>query len=861
MLLCFGADFLETWISNVEYARDFAAWRQARHEQEHPARFVFLAPRLSLTGANADEWIPLRPGTEGFAARALAEIVSRERGQTTSGEDIGGLAQAAGISSADLQRLGKEFAAAPSLAFPVGVAGMDAQATAANEAILRLNVAAGNVGRTYLTDHPHALETTARHQDMAALIRSMQAGDIGLLLLHEANPAYSLPPSLQFSEAVKHVPLVVSFSSYMDETTSLASLVLPDNRPLESWGEYSPRPGVQGLMQPVVMPVFDTRPTGDVLLTTAARLGHDLGAADFRAYLLQHSGLNTEEWLQAVQRGGVFTAEPRATEPAVNLRDRAVVGNGAEATPEKQSTLEANRPTASTGPGAGPAARTPSSSPAASPPSVQDQLPESTAPTEHKQQATAGKNAPALPSTLPSTTAPALSTQSGLILHLYPSLHFFDGRTANRPWTQEIPDPMAKAVWGSWAEIHPDTASRLGIHKDDLLALTTRAGRLEVPALPTERVHPDVVAVQIGQGHAQYGRYAQNTGINAYALLAGDTEPGTGNLVQSHILVSVAKLPAQRKVITLQASQRMVGDDVAREMTFAEFTRKSAEHAAKPGNHAPEKDAPDVPTDARPPRSTQEKEYPSLYHDAPQDKHHWGMAIDLDRCIGCNACVAACYAENNVPIVGKDECSRGREMAWLRIENYEEPTTAQEPASAAASSGLSGSPPSEAVPSGFVPKSALTASISAPRANRIRFLPMLCQQCDNAPCEYVCPVNATVHSSDGLNQQVYNRCVGTRFCSNNCPYKVRRFNWYTYDFPAPLDQQLNPDVTHRSKGMMEKCTFCVQRIRRTRLDAEAAGRPLEDGQIMPACQQTCPADAIVFGDLNDPEQSGAPTGE
>jgi molybdopterin-containing oxidoreductase family iron-sulfur binding subunit len=236
------------------------------------------------------------------------------------------------------------------------------------------------------------------------------------------------------------------------------------------------------------------------------------------------------------------------------------------------------------------------------------------------------------------------------------------------------------------------------------------------------------------------------------------------------------------------------------------------------------------------------------------------MVIDLDRCIGCNACAAACYAENNVPIVGREGCARGREMSWLRIENYGGPPSAA--AGEAAAGGRSGvqafgvqdrpEAPNAQTPERPNASSDLPWEDGAPLEIRIRFLPMLCQQCNNAPCEYVCPVYATMHSNEGLNQQIYNRCVGTRFCSNNCPYKVRRFNWFTYDFPSPLDQQLNPDVIHRTKGIMEKCTFCIQRIRRGRIDAASAEGSIRDGQIMTACQQTCPTDAIIFGDLKDP---------
>ncbi|HEU4752253.1 MAG TPA: molybdopterin dinucleotide binding domain-containing protein, partial [Armatimonadota bacterium] len=641
MLLCFGAEFLETWVSNVEYSREFSAWRQARAAGRHRGRYVFISPRLSLTGANADEWIPIRPGTEAHAAEALAQIVEAGTPGGSPGT-VRQLADAAGVPVETLERIARELAAAqPSLVFPPGAFA----AAEAHTAVLRLNRAAGNIGRTFFPGRAHALSAASTHADLLALAQRMKRGEVRLLFIHEANPAYHFP---EFAEALAGVPAVVCFSSFPDETTSRASLVLPGHTPLESWGEYSPRPGITGLMQPAVAPVFDTRHLGDLFLASAARQGRPLGAADFHASLRAAHTVDDGAWSQALERGGVFSA-PGEPEP-------------------------------------GPATRPP---------------------------AAAGGSPP-------HSAAPA----GTLSLLVYPSLHFYDGRTANRPWAQEVPDPLAKAVWGSWVEIHPETARRLGAKDGDLLALATGGKRIEAPALVTERVHPEALAMQLGQGHTAYGRYATGAGANPLTLFVG------GN--SGPLPVTVAKLPVRRELAVLQTSQRQIGPEVARAMPLEELERRRPER----GNR----------------KEDEERASPSLYHYHPPGEHRWGMAIDLDRCIGCNACVAACYAENNVPVVGPEECRRGREMAWLRIENYV------------------GEQPSRAPQEATEPEAPHPAGLGNARDGGVeldlRFLPMLCQQCDNAPCEYVCPVNATVHSSEGLNQQVYNRCVGTRFCSN-----------------------------------------------------------------------------------------------
>jgi molybdopterin-containing oxidoreductase family iron-sulfur binding subunit len=311
---------------------------------------------------------------------------------------------------------------------------------------------------------------------------------------------------------------------------------------------------------------------------------------------------------------------------------------------------------------------------------------------------------------------------------------------------------------------------------------------ITVPVLVSERVARGTIAVPLGQGHTSYGRYATNRGANAFTLLRPR---------HAHIEVTARATGDYQKNVTPAGFDYMLG------RTFAEAV--SLEQLAN--NIAPkyvEEELPDEP-------------YEMYASYAPNRKHMWGMTIDLNACTGCSACVAACYAENNVPIVGKQLVDDGRIMSWIRMDRYFPEPAHQEP-----------QPP-------------------------LYLMPMLCQQCDHAPCEPVCPVFAAVHTDEGLNGQIYNRCVGTRYCENNCPHKVRRFNWFDPDWPEPFHLQLNPDVTARSAGVMEKCTFCIQRIVSAEIDAKIEKREVRDGEIITACAQACPTKAISFGDLKDPE--------
>jgi len=405
----------------------------------------------------------------------------------------------------------------------------------------------------------------------------------------------------------------------------------------------------------------------------------------------------------------------------------------------------------------------------------------------------------------------------GTVVIAVPSTALYDGRGANKPWLQELPDPVSKIAWHGWVELHPETAEKWSVVDGDYLLLKSANGAIRAPAWVTPGIRPGVLAIPTGQGHRAYGRYAQDRSFNAFDLLSGAANGYGGRTFA--VEVTAGKTGEHRFLATSAGDPRELGpgEDIIHVLPLAQAAKLT------PQSHPFA--VPEAPAYAEPALegwADAQRAKASLGNYAGHQPR-WAMAIDLSQCTGCSACVTACYAENNLATVGEDLTLRHRMMSWMRIERYYR--------------GGEGGEPVRAV-----------------------VTPMMCQHCEQAPCEPVCPVYAAYHTPDGLNGQIYNRCVGTRYCANNCQYKVRYFNWYNFAerggeweaWPAPLDWQLNPDVTVREKGVMEKCTMCVQRIRGGQNRAKLEDRAVQDGDIVPACAQGCPSEAIVFGDLHDP---------
>ena len=764
LLLSFSNDFIETGSSPVAHNKGLAEM-SAVDAAGSKGRFVYLGPRLSTTGLNADEWIPIRPGSEAAVALSMASVIAGDASAAGPYADVlrsyspGAAAQAAGVSEDSIRELAERFASqSPTLALGPGVGGHHRNATAANIAVMILNEVAGNVGRTV---HYDAGVTAAAgaYSDMESAVSAMAAGQVGVAIVHGANPAYSMPAASGFVEAFSQATFKVSFASAMDETAGLADLILPDRHFLEAWGDSMPRQGVMALQQPVMQPVphFDSKQAGDVLLAASAHLDNDLGAATFYEFMRNgHMELHDTAM-------GDFDASWREA-----LRAGAVehdVGTAAAA-PQLQA-----------------------------------------------------------PDAALSFDVPALDVGGDLTLLVHPSPRFGGGEFSNSPWLQELPDPVSKITWHSWLEMNPHTAAQRAIREGDIVTVTSPHGTVEVPVWIYPGIREDAVALAMGGGHTNMGRWADGSGVNALALLPSESEEPSGAMVTLATTVTVTLTGERRRIATVEGSNDQHDRPIAPAVALADLGR--AQDGEQEDSHGELQELQGaggfVPVPAEGGASTafplegaQHGEYADA-HEGPR----WGMAIDLDKCTGCSACVTACQAENNVPWVGEDQILIGRDMNWVRIERYYE-------------------------------------HVDATQAGDldVRFLPMICQHCSNAPCEPVCPVFATYHTPEGVNVQIYNRCVGTRYCANNCPYKVRVFNWYRYtdeNVPEPMNWQWNPDVTVRTNGIMEKCSFCMQRIREVENRAALeSDREINDGEIVPACQQSCPAEAIVFGNIRDP---------
>ncbi len=748
VIVALGADFLGTWISPVEYTAGYQEGRVPEGTPAHMSYHLQVESRVSLTGCNADERWVVPPDAIGAVAGQLAAEVAQLAGR----EAAGPLPASPPIDPARIKQAARRLWAARGRALLV----CDSQDVATQVTCNFANEMLGCYGST-LEIVQASQQRSGRDEALAELLRELEAGQVGVLIIAGANPVYDLPDGARLAELLGRddAPFVVRLGQHLDETSAVASCVCPESHWLESWGDAEPVVGVVSLCQPVIAPLGATRTLLECLLAWGG------GASQQPA----------PDGLAAVRAHWADHIYPRRTQTEWSGRDfwEQALRTGA---------AELQRPD--------------------SPPPVWDGRAVQSA-------------------TLP---VPRADDDDSWALLLYPKVSMLDGRPAHNPWLHELPDPVTKATWDNYICLAPRAAERLGVGQGDLMRISVDSTSIELPVLIQPGQHDRVAAVALGYGRQGTDRFADIgpqwlearpsvgphglIGVNAAPLLRWEA----GMLRYARSDIRLSRTGGYRR---LAITQRHDSLSVPAHLATPGAERRPIVEATTLSAY---RDDPHAGAAQHP-----EKEGELWPDDHPYSGPRWGMVIDLNKCTGCSACVIACQAENNIPVVGRDEVLRSREMHWLRIDRY-----------------YGGSPDDVT----------------------ISHQPMLCHHCANAPCENVCPVLATVHSAEGLNQQVYNRCVGTRYCANNCPYKVRRFNWFNYSRPGRLENGvLNPDITVRARGVMEKCSFCVQRIRAATLHARQRGEAVADGQLQTACQQSCPAAAIVFGNMNDPDSQVA----
>ncbi len=781
VIVSLAADFLGTWLSPVEFSMQYGSGRKINEKNPVMSKHIQFESVLSMTGANADERYLHRPSETGAVAVALLNAVNG-----TGASGVADAKLAAGIVKA--AKILNDNRGAGLVVCGSNDPNIQTVVNAINEAI-------GANGKTI--DWSSTLNyRQGIDSDFAQLVEDMNAGSIGALLIHGANPVYSWYDSKRVADGLKKVKVTVSFCGKNDETTQLCKYVVPDNHYLESWGDAEPKSGTYSLMQPTIYPLFKTRQWQDSLLKWSG------SPTDYVTYFRQFwmSRVGSEAaWDKALQDGII---NPAAT--AINTKTSLATSDSTVA-----KTITAAIPAITTAGGK------------------------------------ASFNSAAVTAAVAAINSAPPKT-SGTELYLYQKIAIGAGQGASNPWLQELPDPVTRATWDNYVIISPAMAKSLlnidldksgdsddyEVHPEKQVLKVSAGGKsVALPFLIIPGTHPNTIGIAVGYGRtAELGKAVVDAGKNVYHLSSfagstvsfmvpavtvektGDTYPLA--LTQTH---NVYDTPQGNRT------------EVVKELSLAEYK-------ARPSEIRDEREEELKPFGGLEKYENQGTLYP--YHEKPGLK--WGMSVDMNSCTGCGACVIACHSENNVAVVGKREVQRFHDMHWLRIDRY------------------------------------YSGNMDNPN---VTFQPMLCQHCDNAPCENVCPVDATNHSSEGLNQMAYNRCIGTRYCANNCPYKVRRFNWADYtgadSFPNnqdilgdvinnmndPLTRMvLNPDVTVRSHGVMEKCSFCVQRLQEGKLKAKKESRPLKSGEnnewdIKTACQQACPSNCFTFGNVNDPNSA------
>ena len=829
LVVGFGAEFIDRPEDGLE--RDFATRRDPDAAQGM-SRFIQFEGRLTLTGANADKRVRVRDSHLPLLASALAKAMvvdqkvgplagNAELAAALAKHDLATAANETGVPLDFLKGLITELLAARGkvILLAGGSASAGAGGLALETAVAVLNQSLGAYDSPAFDKKMEGPRLSPPITDLVSLVADMKGNKVATLLIAGPNPVYDAPAGVDFSGAMANVKHIVSLNDRVDETSALADYLAPASHALEAWGDAALGADLYGVQQPVIRPLYNTHGLFDVLISWAAAAGArgslaeaadqtrpaakdgappELSSAAYyfvKTHWIRNILPGAGAWEDALRQGWYKKAAPA---PAPVAAPAPATEGSDDAVIAAGAAPGARLAHADSGEGAG----------------------LSLAAVLHRTGLT--------PEAITLLKLPA-STPGDLELQLYPHFALEDGRAGNNGWLLEFLDPITRLTWGGALSMAPRRFDEMKLKDGDLLEVAAGGKSLTLPAYRHAGMHQDQVAIPLGLGRTMAGEIGNEVGVNAFGM----QQLVNGHVLRSGLAVTLKKTGKHQELADGQ------GADV--------IDRKPRPIVPTATLEAYNKD----------PRAGTEQVPggPSAWPDHEYKGQRWGMAIDLSKCNGCGKCTLSCQAENNIPIVGRQGIIDGREMSWIRIDRYYDAPARE----------------------GGWDDKVWDGPLEVVEDPTTLFEPMMCQHCENAPCETVCPFNATMHSADGVNQQIYNRCVGTRYCANNCPFKVRRYNWFEYSHPqdswfftkvvpklkrhaelntrGAMQMKNNPEVTVRSRGVMEKCSFCVQRIREARAEAIRDGQPTErfdDGSVVPACMEVCPTGAIVFGDLNDP---------
>lgn len=807
-----ACDFLGTWLNPIEFANQYSKTRKVNRENLEMSKHYSFEANLSLTGANADERFMVKPSEYGKVIIALFNEVAAATGNSkVSGE--GKVSNDA--ASKAISKIAKELVENKGKSIVVCGHNDEGCQTLVNG----INKMLDNYGKTVDVEMHYNLKQ-GDDKEFLDLVADLNAGKVNTLMTYNCNPVYTAPASLKFAEAYKKAAVKVSFSQSLDETSKLADYVCPDHNFLESWGDANPKRGHYSLQQPTINPIF-----------AAPRYE---GTRQVQDTLLKWSGIKTDylTYLQGYWNNHIFPQQGKymdfASFWAHTLHDGVLKVSVMKDVPFVPAQIDSTGKVITTGVAA----------------VINDAVGDTVVKPETRhvdaRKPAAVEVAPVVSADYNKAASMATAMKGGQFeLTVYEKIGLGNGNQSNNPWLLELPDPISKVTWDNYITMSIPDVKALGLNEmlrqdidGSIVEVTVNGVKITAPVFPQPGQAPGTIGLAIGYGRtAEAMKAALGVGVNAYPLLAVANDG-----IQNTVVATVAKAAGEHRFASTQIQHTIMGREeyILREVSLNEYKNKSKEvwnpEALLPVHGGGTKHVNEI----------------DLWANHPRMNHKWGLTIDMTSCIGCAACVVACTVENNVHVVGKEEVGKTRDMHWLRIDRY---YTSDMNKDKAHEEGMG--------------TKQMYIEMENPSANpKVTFQPMMCQHCNHAPCETVCPVLATSHSTEGLNMMTYNRCIGTRYCANNCPFKVRRFNWFNYidnDMFADINpaQQdlgrmvLNPDVVVRSRGVMEKCSMCTQRLQAGKLAAKKAGTPLVDGSIKTACQSACPTNAIMFGDAND----------